>query len=350
MAGMRVAVIGAGVIGLATSAALLDLDVEVTCYERLAPMAERSAGASRIFRLGHGDPELVDLARQSRRLFERWEEQADEELIDPVGFVLSGPNVHAWSAAMTSAGAPHQRVDPDSDLLHLPTRKLTSESMIDPAGGVLRVTRIGAFLSARCANALRPEHVFALDDGPDGVTVHAGSSHDTYDAVVICAGASTAPLAVQVGLYPPIALTHHARFTFRTRPGADQRMQCWITVSDDGLATYQLANGPGQWSVGPHLDDDEVRWDVGAEAATSAARHVALSYVQHNLEAIDPEVIDELYCTTNPDLDDGVVFLRSGRALAVYGENLFKFAPLIGQRLAEAVLDGSLPDAMGMPR
>jgi sarcosine oxidase len=342
-------VIGAGVIGLATTAALLELDAEVTCYERLAPMAERSCGESRIFRYAHRNAELVELAGQSRRLYGRWEQQAGEQLIDPVGTVISGPTVEAWSGAMSQAGAPYELVEAGSQLLRLPTQKVPAENLIDPAGGVLRVDRIGAFLSSRCGSAIRHEHVFGLDEGAEGVTVHASGSRETYDVVVICAGAGTAPLAVQIGLYPPIALTHHARFTFRTRPQAVPRMQCWITLGEDGVSSYQHANAPGQWAVGPHLQPDEVRWDVGRETATNAAREIARSYVQNNLEAIDPAVIAEIYCTTNPDLDDGVVFLRSGRTLAVYGENLFKFAPLIGQRLAEAALRDTLPDPMGSP-
>src|SRR4051812_69175 len=114
---VRVAVVGAGVIGLATAAALLDRGVDVLCFERLAPMAERSAGDSRIFRLAHRDPQLVDLAARSRHLFTGWEGQADEQLIDPVGTVVSGDGAHLWAAAMAAAGAVHLEVGPDCELL-----------------------------------------------------------------------------------------------------------------------------------------------------------------------------------------------------------------------------------------
>lgn len=50
---MDIAVIAAGVVGLATTAALLDTDVNVTCYEAVGPMSQRSAGGSRILRLAH---------------------------------------------------------------------------------------------------------------------------------------------------------------------------------------------------------------------------------------------------------------------------------------------------------
>ena len=347
---MRVAVIGAGVVGLATTAALLDRGVQVVCFEKLAPMAERSAGESRIFRLAHRDPELVDLAGQARRIFADWEAQAGTELIDPVGVVISGEGWDQWSAAMAAAGAEHQEVGPESDSLRLPTRKIPAVSVIDPAGGVLRVARIGALLEARCQDALRIEHVYALEEVPGGVVVRSSGSQDTFDAVVLCAGAWTASLAVQVGLHPPIALAHHARFTFEVRPQVDPRMQAWLTTSAEGLSSYQHTNAPGQWAVGVHVDPAQVTWEVGADKATALARDITAAYVRSALEDVHPEVIDELYCTVNPDLGDGVQFLRGGRVLTVHGENLFKLAPLIGDRLAKAVVDGSQPAPMGSLR
>jgi sarcosine oxidase len=344
---MKVAVIGAGIIGLATTAALLESGQEVVCFERRAPMAERSAGESRIFRLAHRDPELVDLARQSRELFARWEEQAHEVFIDPVGVVVSGVGLNLWSDAMSAAAAAYVEVGPDSDQLRLPTSQIPAESLIDPAGGVIRVARIGAFLTSRCQQAVRIEHVYGLEDGADAVVVHTSGSHEAFDAVLLCAGAGTAPLAVQAGLYPPISLAHHVRFTFRTRPQAPPRMQSWINTPPDGVASYQHSNAPGQWSVGVYADPADVVWDAGAPRASATMRELTTSYVQKSLSAIDPAVIDELYCTVNPDLGDGVQFLRSGRILAVHGENLFKLASLIGHRLAVALMGETLPARMG---
>ena len=48
--------------------------------------------------------------------------------------------------------------------------------------------------------------------------------------------------------------------------------------------------------------------------------------------------MESLYCTHVPDLGDGYVVRRSGSVLAVYGENLFKLAPLLGDELAAACL------------
>ena len=103
---MRVAVVGAGVVGLATTAALLRRGVEVTCYERSgAPMAERLAGSSRIFRLAHATPDLVQVAQVAQAGYALWSAEAGAPLVGTGGCVVSGGDWRQWAAAMAEAGA-----------------------------------------------------------------------------------------------------------------------------------------------------------------------------------------------------------------------------------------------------
>jgi sarcosine oxidase len=69
---------------------------------------------------------------------------------------------------------------------------------------------------------------------------------------------------------------------------------------------------------------------------------VLLAYARERL-AVEPRIVDGLYCTHVPDAGDGITFLRSGPVLAVHGENLMKFAPVLGESLAAAAVDGSTP-------
>ena len=70
------------------------------------------------------------------------------------------------------------------------------------------------------------------------------------------------------------------------------------------------------------------------------------SYVRETLDGVEPVVLDELYCTTTSGLGDGFTASRNGAVLAIWGDNLFKFAPLLGEMLARAVLDQSVPPAL----
>jgi sarcosine oxidase len=335
---MRVAVVGGGVVGLSAVVALIERGAEVTCYERGIPMGERSAGETRIFRLAHGYPDLVGLAARAGRAFAGWSERAGVALIDPVGTVVSGANATAWAAAMASAGAGHELVEPGSPVLRLPATSFDGPALVDPAGGVIRVDRVTRFLTSAAGARIRRAHVYAIEE----TGVWADGAAEGFDAVVICAGAGTSPLAATVGIYTPPTLEHHVRFSFPLRdPGP---FQSWIT---DGPGTYQHASTPGTWTVGAHVDPAAVAWEVGPEAAEAASRKLVTAYVRENLPAIEPRVVGRLYCAHNPDLGDGFRFLRRGRVLAVYGENLFKFAPLLGTVLAEAALSGSTPAATG---
>jgi sarcosine oxidase len=64
---VKVAVVGGGVVGLSTAVGLVGRGVDVACYERSTRMSERSAGETRIFRLAHAYPDMVE-ARLPRRV------------------------------------------------------------------------------------------------------------------------------------------------------------------------------------------------------------------------------------------------------------------------------------------
>jgi sarcosine oxidase len=336
---VKVAVIGAGVVGLAASAALLDRGVEVTCLDRTGPMAERSTGSSRIFRLAHSSADLVALARDARAGWARWSEAAGRPLIRDVGCLVSGAPTLAWTAAMRKAGAPYTVVGPDWPELGLPVRRAPGVLLHDTTGGVIDAEGTGAYLTGRVGAALRPAIVYELEERGPGARVHTPDGPLDVDAVLIAAGAGTSPLAARVGLYTPPVLAHHVRFTFATtRVGP---LRSWIDQSSDRMNTYQHMAGPGRWVVGGLFDHAEIAWEVGRTEATRGSREAAVAYVRDHLDGVEPAVLDELYCTTMAGLDDGFHLRRRGPFTAVYGDNLFKFAPLLGGLLAAAVTEGT---------
>ncbi|TWF76460.1 sarcosine oxidase [Pseudonocardia hierapolitana] len=330
MARMRVAVVGAGVVGLSATAALLERGAQVVCYERAdEPMAERSVGSSRIFRFAHREPELVARAADARVGFDRWAERAGRPMIVPSGCVISGADVPAWAAAMEAAGALFE-MQPDPDGLRLPARLAPTEALLDPSGGVVDVDAVREYLTGLTERALRHEPVDAVD--ADG-HVWTRSGPARFDAVLLAAGAGTPALAARVGIAVPDEIEHHARFTFPVDPAVPWRS--WIDLPATGLGTYQHASGPGRWAVGGHLDPAVTRWEVGRDAATAASREAVLEYAREHL-TVEPRIIETVYCTPIPGLGDGFRVQRADRVVAVHGENLFKFAPVLGATLAAA--------------
>jgi sarcosine oxidase len=350
---MRVAVVGAGVVGLATAACLVRDGVEVVCFERSAVMGERSAGSSRIFRLAHVDADLVRLADVARAGFARW----GAGIVDPVGCVVSGGDAAERARAMGAVGVPHELRD-TADGLGLPVvGPVTGPVLVDPSGGVVDVDAARAWLVGVAGRTVVHAEVEGVaggagggaagggaaggDDGGVGsaAAVRVGGVTHGFDAVVLAAGAGTAGLATEVGIDLPSALQHHARFTL---PLPDGPRPAWIDAPPTGLRTYQHRSGSGRWAVGGTVDAAAVAWDVGPDAATRASREIVLGYARERL-AVTPEVVETLYCTHAPDTGDGIRFERSGAVLAVWGENLMKFAPVLGESLAAAAVDGSTP-------
>jgi sarcosine oxidase len=349
---MRVAVVGAGVVGLATTAALLRRGVDVTCFERTGrPMAERSAGSSRIFRLAHGTPELVRVARAAQAGYARWSEEAGAPLVRCSGCVVSGGEWRTWAAAMRAADATVHVVGEQPGPPRLPARVQPQDALVDLAGGVIDVDGVRRHLAALTAGTVVGEQVDAIDPGPGGVTVRTAEGSRTvdtrFDAVVVAAGTGTSALAAQVGVETPAALHHHVRFTFPLRaPGP---WPAWIDEPAGGLGTYQHQDGPGTWTVGGHLDPALTAWEVGREAATAASERAVLEHARQHLD-VEPRVVDRLYCAPHPGLGDGFDIRRSGAVLVAYGENLFKMAPVLGELLATGAVEGSTPtmrDAAG---
>ncbi|MEV4348752.1 FAD-dependent oxidoreductase [Actinoplanes sp. NPDC049596] len=339
---MKVAVVGGGVVGLSVTAALQRHGVGVWCYEAGEPMGERSAGDTRIFRLAHAYPDMVELAARSRELFADWSGRAGTQFVDEVGTVVSGPEAPKWAEAM--AGVDHELVEPGSPLLRLPATTFAGPALVDPAGGVIRVDRIRAHLTRETQGRLRRAHVDAVEEVAGGVRVRAAGDVETFDAVLICAGAGTPALAAQAGIEISSALEHHLRVSFPIRPGAPEPLQCWI-ASESG--TYQHLAAPGTWAVGGDVDAALVAWDGGRAAAERASVDFLTAYVTEHLPFVEPRPVGRVYCTHDPALGDGLQFVRNGRVLVTYGENLMKFAPLLGEMLARACADGSTPADAG---
>lgn len=157
-------------------------------------------------------------------------------------------------------------------------------------------------------------------------------------------GANTLHLAAQVGIYTPPLLAHHVRFTFAVDGSG---WQSWIDKPAAGLSTYQHEAGPGRWAVGGQVDPAELAWERGRESAIAASGRVIANYAARYL-TVRPEIVDSLYCTTVPNLGNGVEFRRNGPILAVYGDNLMKFAPVLGEALAEAAVSGTAPSIASM--
>jgi len=227
----RVAVVGAGVVGLAAADALVRLGTEVRCFEKAVPGHAESLGLTRIFRHAHGDPAFVRLAMQASTGWRAWERRFGRRLLGTEGLLITGDAlVPAWERALREAGAPCQALDPASFTDRLPIGQPPPAALLwDPAAGAIRARRTIDALRQSVAGHIVPAEVLDLASHGTGAQVRTTEGRWACDEVLITAGIDTPTLAAQVGVQVPTALIRHARFTFAPRrPQGDRSLACWI--------------------------------------------------------------------------------------------------------------------------
>jgi sarcosine oxidase len=333
---MRIGVIGAGVVGLAVTYELERGGHEVRCFEAENPMAARSSGETRIFRLAHTRPALVEWAARARSGWQTWSELAGVRLVGSQGTVVSG-DIEEMVEALAAAGATYRVSDDPPPVL--PARDPVGPFLIDSAGGAIQAAATGRFLIRSIGERVTRAAVTAIElRGESAVIVTADESWQC-DSVVVAAGAATPALAEQVDIQVPDALVHHAR-DMQARP------PCWIDRTDawrPGLRTYAHLAGPRQWAVGGHLPLEQTHGDLDRDAVIEFSRDIVTQYVADYVTGAVPDVVETVYCTFTAGLGDGVSAGRAGPVLAIWGDNLFKFAPRLGEVFARAATDLSVP-------
>ena len=344
-----VAVVGAGIVGLSVTHALRERGADVVCFDADEPGQAQSGGLSRVFRHHIGTPELAALAVEARAAWDGWSQRAGERLLLGDGWVRLGGDREADLALLRGAGVPAVELQPDEALDRMPVIARPAEPLLlDPLGGSTRTRETIAALVRWVGPALRRSRVHVIEGSNGGATLRTDDGTHRAGVVVICAGASTDRLARDAGL-PAIAQERHVhlRLTFRRRAGIGLALPSWSDRSGiHGEGSYGLAPDDETYSVGISALDAYPAPPPGADAVppgtdVGVARERILAYVRSAFPGLDPEPVDgvlRLTTTLRGREDDAFGLWREGPVAAFAGGNLFKFAPLLGPRIAAAVL------------
>ena len=179
---MNVAVVGAGVMGLATARALAQRGHDVTVYEQFELKHKRgsSHGTSRIFRLSYDEEYWIRLAQRAYELWRELERESGRTLLELDGLVDVQRVPKRRVEALRGAGVPVEELTPAEALERFGFAYDDVESLVftRDAGIALADATIDALADgARAAGAEILEHtrVESLDDVPgDRVVVTAG--------------------------------------------------------------------------------------------------------------------------------------------------------------------------------
>lgn len=346
----RVAVVGAGLHGLAAARALAQRGVSVVVLEQFAAGHDRgsSHGGSRIFRLSYPEARWVRLAQEALPLWRGLEDEQGEALLVRNGSLDLG-RVEPNAAALAECGAAYELLDARELERQFPA--LAAEpgttALHQPDGGILLADRCLAALAASAAAAgaeLRYESpVRGIGESGGHAIVDTDSGSLECDTVVVAAGAWSAGLLEGHG---GLATTPTRETVSYFALASDEPVPSvidWEHGSGREQAGYALAAPgiglkAGLHHSGPATDPDEPGRADPAIAAWTAA------WVARRFRDADPEPLRSETCLYTNTADESFVLERRGRlvvASACSGHG-FKFAPVVGARVAELATAGTL--------
>ncbi|MCS5518972.1 FAD-dependent oxidoreductase [Curtobacterium flaccumfaciens] len=359
-----VVVIGAGVVGAATAFALTARGERVLLVEQHARGHHlgSSHGATRIFRQGYADPEYVALTTRALELWGALEAAAGEELIVRTGAVDHGrPEVvDAIAAALADADIPHESLTPDQAAARWPGIAFEGHVLTHPSAGRIRSDRtIEVFLTLAERTGLADlrfdTRVTGLEDHGDDVTVTLSDGSAVRTASVVAAVGSWAPtlvgglLAGRGAGLPAVRVTQEqpAHFPSHLPDAAWPSFVHWADGDDVyGLLTPGEGVKVGFHGTGPVVDPDH-RDFVPVPAEAERLQAYVARYVP-GVDATKPEFISCLY-DNSPDEDfviDRVGPLTVATGFSGHG---FKFAPLLGEMLADLATGGAPHPRFALP-
>jgi sarcosine oxidase len=326
---VRVAVIGAGVMGLATAWRLRQRGADVVVHEQFERGHTRgsSHGRSRIFRLAYADPAWVRLAQEALIGWRELEAETGEQLLRLDGLLEVVETLEQSSAkGLDACGVPWERLDTEEAERRFPVRiPAPSFAVLQADAGIIfaesALDALGRGLDVRYGSKVRPDELDA-------------------DVVVVTAGSWVNEL-----VHPPlpVRVTRETVCYFRAEEGLP--VPAMVSFKPD-LQTahdfYSLADPVHGLKVGAHHAGAEVGPNDAAGEPDPRLVERIVEWTRGAFRLADPDPVAAETCLYTTTSDESFVLERRGRVVvgsACSGHG-FKFAPAVGSRLADLALDG----------
>jgi sarcosine oxidase len=324
----KIAVIGAGVMGLATARALERRGHDAVVYEQFERGHERgsSHGRSRIFRLAYAEEEYVRLAQESLGLWRQLETEAGETLLELNGLLEIVQTLEESTArTLETCGVEWHRLDGDEAERRYPIRvPAGSFAVLQPEAGIVRADKALAALAR-------------------GLDVHYQTRvhPDELDAevAVVTAGSWVNELLEEP---LPVKVTRETVCYFRPQNGGPIPSLVSFKPDSHTHDMYSLADPVHGLKVGAHHAGPEVDPNETGEPEPRLIEQIA-SWTSETYRLAEPEPIVAETCLYTTTPDETFILERRGRLVigSPCSGHGFKFAPAIAERLADLAVESA---------
>jgi len=353
-------VVGLGAMGALSAWRLAARGARVIGFERFRPGHDRgsSHGDTRIFRTAYFEsPEYVPLLQRAHRLWRQLEKESGAELLTMAGGLAIGlPEGHLVTSVLASArldNLAHRLLGAvEMNRLYPQHRLEVGEvGVYEEDAGFLRPERSISAAAARAeadgARMMTETEVTAVKASGDGVVIETSRDRYVVEHALITAGAWTPRLLPELRL--PLTVERQVvawfaaedptafapeRFPVFIRELADSRFRYGVPTTDSRSIKV------GVHHEGGDADPDSMERTVGDEDLRPLREFVSEYLRGVTTNAVDASVCmytntpDERFLAASPDHLPGVTVLS---ACSGHG---FKFAPVLGELMAELILDG----------
>jgi sarcosine oxidase len=342
MTEVDVVIVGTGVMGAAAARSLARAGREVLLLERFRIGHDRgsSHGPARIFRLAYPDPTYVGMARDALPLWHELESETGHRLLTSTGGldVARREHLERHAEAMGAFGVPVEWLTGSETRERFPAVSVPpdQEVLFQADTGVIDAQAAWqAFvMSATSSGAILREQARAVSLGVVGDGVEVRTEDETIRArvAVVTAGAWARSLLGSIDIELPTRPTRETISYFRLTEPAP------VLIEWTDPALYALQSGArikaAEHRAGPETDPDS----AGSPDFVSVERVTAWMRERFPGAVPEPELIET--CIYTNTADESFILERHGPIVigsACSGHG-FKFAPLIGERLAALAL------------